>query len=324
MKILCAMEASLVFTRFHRPQKLLRSIRLLEKMLHLRNIFPKSMAAHRSEWEKTVSSCFEARGKTLGIVGYGHIGSQVSIMAESLGMQVIYYDIKTKLPLGNARPVSSLAKLLKSSDLVTFHVPEDETTLKMMNQHTLGLMKKNSCLINASRGKVIDISALAKLLKSGNIGGAAVDVFPREPRSNDEKFESPLTGLDNVILTPHIGGSTLEAQKNIGAEVTQKLINFVGCGSTDGAVNFPMVNLRPSERAHRILHIHENQPGMLSAINDIVANKGINVLGQYLETNHQIGYVVLDIDTNVSKTVLNNISQELSNIKGTIRIRVLY
>ncbi|MEJ2051491.1 MAG: NAD(P)-dependent oxidoreductase, partial [Calditrichota bacterium] len=227
------------------------------------------------------------------IIGYGHIGSQVSILAEALGMQVIYYDIKSKLPLGNARSVNSLEKLLKLADIVTLHVPEDETTIQMMNVQTLALMKKGSYLINASRGKVVDLIALSNSLKSGQIRGAAVDVFPTEPKSNQERFESPLIGLENVILSPHIGGSTQEAQKNIGAEVASKLVYYSDRGSTETAVNFPMVSLRPNENAHRILHTHENRPGMLSAINEQVSSKGINVLGQYLETNHQIGYVVL-------------------------------
>lgn len=290
----------------------------------LRDIFPKSIAAHRSEWLKSAQNSFEARGKTIGIIGYGHIGSQVSILAEALGMQVIYYDIKTKLPLGNAKPVNSLEKLLKLADIVTLHVPEDETTIQMMNIQTLALMKKGSYLINASRGRVVDLVALSDSLRSGHIRGAAVDVFPKEPKSNREKFESPLIGLENVILTPHIGGSTLEAQKNIGAEVANKLIFYSDRGSTETAVNFPMVNLRPNENAHRILHTHENRPGMLSAINEQVASKGINVLGQYLETNHQIGYVVLDIDKRVSKSILKSLRQNLNDIDGTIRTRLLY
>lgn len=290
----------------------------------LRDIFPKSMAAHHSEWLKSAQNSYEARGKTVGIIGYGHIGSQVSILAEALGMQVVYYDIKTKLPLGNATPVNSLEKLLKLADIVTLHVPEDETTIQMMNTQTLALMKKGSYLINASRGKVVDLAALSDSLRSGHIRGAAVDVFPKEPKSNQEKFESPLIGLENVILTPHIGGSTLEAQKNIGAEVAHKLIYYSDRGSTETAVNFPMVNLRPNENAHRILHTHENRPGMLSAINKQVASKGINVLGQYLETNHQIGYVVLDIDKRVSKSVLKSLRQNLHDIDGTIRTRLLY
>jgi D-3-phosphoglycerate dehydrogenase len=290
----------------------------------LRDIFPRSTAAHRSEWLKSAQNSFEARGKTIGIIGYGHIGSQVSILAEALGMQVIYYDIKTKLPLGNARSVNSLEKLLKLADIVTLHVPEDDTTIQMINVQTLALMKKGSYLINASRGKVVDLVALSHSLKSGDIRGAAVDVFPREPESNQEKFESPLIGLENVILTPHIGGSTQEAQKNISAEVASKLVYYSDRGSTETAVNFPMVSLRPNENAHRILHTHENRPGMLSAINEQVASKGINVLGQYLETNHQIGYVVLDIDKRVSKSVLKSLRQNLDEIDGTIRTRLLY
>ena len=289
-----------------------------------RDIFPKSMAAHRTEWKKSAKNSFEVRGKTIGIIGYGHIGSQVSILAESLGMQVIYYDIKSKLPLGNAKPVNSLETLLQRADIVTLHVPEDETTFQMINSKTLTSMKKSAYLVNASRGKVVEVNALAHALQSGQLRGAAVDVFPREPKNNHEKFTSPLVGLENVILTPHIGGSTLEAQENIGAEVASKLIYFSDRGSTESAVNFPMVNLRPNENAHRILHTHENRPGMLSAINKQVASKGINVLGQYLETNLHIGYVVLDIAKEVSRETLKLLREDLNNIKGTIRTRVLY
>jgi D-3-phosphoglycerate dehydrogenase len=257
-------------------------------------------------------------------VGYGHIGSQVSILAEALGMQVVYYDIKSKLPLGNARPLSTLSALLKMADIVTFHVPEDETTRNMMNSKTLSEMKKGSYLINASRGSVVDIKALAKVLKEEQLRGAAVDVFPVEPSESENKFSSPLQGMENVILTPHIGGSTLEAQKNIGTEVANKLIHFSDHGSTESAVNFPIVNLRPNEKANRILHIHLNQPGMLSAINERVASRGINIVGQYLETNHQIGYVVLDIDKQSGREALQKLRKDMGAIPGTIRTRVLY
>jgi D-3-phosphoglycerate dehydrogenase len=312
---------------FNAPHSNTRSVAELViglSIMLLRGIFPKSMAAHRSLWKKSAKDSFEARGKTIGIIGYGHIGSQVSILAEAMGMQVIYYDIKSKMPLGNARLMSSLEKLLKVSDVVTLHVPEDDSTHQMLNKQTIALMKKGSYLLNASRGKVVDLQVLSHFLKSGHLQGAAVDVFPSEPKTNDEKFKNPLTGLENVILTPHIGGSTLEAQENIGTEVANKLVHFSDRGSTEGAVNFPMVNLRSNENAHRILHTHENKPGMLSAINEKLANKGINVLGQYLETNHQLGYVVLDIDKRVSKETLKILRQDLINIDGTIRTRVLY
>jgi len=289
-----------------------------------RDIFPKNAAAHRQEWRKTAKNSYEIRGKTIGIVGYGHIGSQVSILAEALGMHVIYYDIKTKLPLGNARPVKSLEELLKKADIVTLHVPEDETTINMINAKALSMMKQNSYLINASRGKVVDIDALADALRSGHLRGAAVDVFPNEPSSNKEKLESPLIGLENVILTPHIGGSTQEAQENIGVEVANKLVYYSDRGTTEGAVNFPMVNLRPTDHAHRILHIHENRPGLLKEINKRVADQNINVLGQYLETRKLIGYVVLDIDPDVPIPVLKKLRADLNQIEGTIRTRMLY
>ncbi len=290
----------------------------------LRDIFPKSLAAHRHEWKKSKGSSYEVRGKTLGIVGYGHIGSQVSILAEAMGMRVVYHDIQTKLPLGNARSVDSLDSLLEIADVVTLHVPEDESTRKMMTGEKLGRMKGSACLINASRGGVVDLEALADALKSGRLRGAAIDVFPREPGSSGEYFASPLIGQENVILTPHIGGSTLEAQENIGAEVANTLVYFSDRGATEGAVNFPAVNLQPNEHTHRILHIHENKPGMLKAINEKVANRDINVLGQYLETRRQIGYVVLDVDPEVSRQLLQELRVELTGIDGTIRTRVLY
>lgn len=290
----------------------------------VRNVFPKSMAAHQHTWKKSASDSYEIRGKTLGIVGYGHIGSQVSVLAEALGMQVLFYDIKPKLPMGNARPVQSLHDLLRFSDIVTLHVPEDESTRNMINERALRLMKKNSALINTSRGSVVDIKSLVSALKENHLKGAAIDVFPNEPNTNKDTFDSPLIGMENVILTPHIGGATEEAQENIGAEVAQKLIYFSDRGSTEGAANFPMVNLSSNTDTHRILHIHQNKPGMLSAINKILANRDINVLAQHLGTNHQIGYVVLDIDQNFPRKNLNSLKKELKEINGTVRTRILY
>lgn len=312
---------------FNAPHSNTRSVAELViglTVMLFRNIFPKNLAAHRGQWLKSADDSCEVRGKTMGIIGYGHIGSQVSILAEALGMQVIFYDIKPKLPLGNAHPVNSLKDLLKRADIVTLHVPEDETTRNMINRTTLSRMKKNSILMNASRGNVVDQDALTAFLSSGHLRGAAVDVFPSEPSSGQDKFSSPLQGLDNAILTPHIGGSTLEAQENIGVEVATKLIYFSDRGSTEGAVNFPMVNLRPNEKTHRILHIHRNQPGMLSAINERVASMGINITGQYLETNYHIGYVVLDIDKKAGRENLKILRKNLGEIPGTIRTRVLY
>lgn len=312
---------------FNAPHSNTRSVAELvigNIIMLFRKIFPKNFAAHRGEWQKTAKDSYEVRGKTLGIVGYGHIGSQVSILAEALGMQVLFYDIKPKLPLGNARAVDALETLLSASDVVTLHVPEDETTINMLNTKTLSLLKPGAFLINASRGKVVDIDALTDRLKQGKLRGAAIDVFPAEPVSGKEAFHSPLIGLENVILTPHIGGSTKEAQENIGIEVANKLILFSDRGTTEGAVNFPEVNLKPTGEAHRILHIHENRPGLLRAINHQVAERNINVSGQYLETRKQIGYVVLDVDPNVSIAQLKLLRQELSEIDGTIRTRVLY
>jgi D-3-phosphoglycerate dehydrogenase len=312
---------------FNAPHSNTRSVAELVMgitIMLFRNIFPKNFAAHHKKWQKSAMDSHEVRGKTIGIIGYGHIGSQVSILAEALGMRVFYFDIKTKLPLGNAMPVDSLDELLLRSDIVTLHVPEDQTTINMMNDEMISKMKEKSFLINASRGKVVVIDALVKALRSKKISGAAIDVFPGEPDSSKEKFESPLIGMDNVVLTPHIGGSTLEAQENIGVEVASKLVFFSDRGTTDGAVNFPEVNLKPTYNAHRILHIHENRPGLLHAINQIVAHHNINVLGQYLETKKLIGYVVIDIDSTFPRKQLKLLREELNRIDGTIRTRILY
>ena len=312
---------------FNAPHSNTRSVAELViglSIMLMRSIFPKSIAAHSHKWIKSAKGSNELRGKILGIIGYGHIGSQVSILAEALGMQVIYYDIRTRLPLGNARQMESLESLLKMADVITLHVPEDETTINMLNHQRLNLMKDEACLLNASRGRVVDLEALASLLKQGKLRGAAVDVFPFEPGSTQEKFDSPLIGIENVILTPHIGGSTQEAQKNIGTEVATKLVNFSDLGNTEGSVNFPNVNLRRNEGATRLLHIHENRPGMLKAINAIIANRGINVSGQYLETKKEIGYVVFDIEPLSSREQSKELRAALENIEGTIRTRILY
>jgi D-3-phosphoglycerate dehydrogenase len=312
---------------FNAPHSNTRSVAELViglSIMLMRSIFPKSIAAHSHKWIKSAKGSNELRGKTIGIIGYGHIGSQVSILAESFGLQVIYYDIRTRLPLGNARQIDSLEDLLKMADIVTLHVPEDETTINMLNHERLNLMKDEACLLNASRGRVVDVEALAGFLKQGKLRGAAVDVFPFEPGSTQEKFESALIGIENVILTPHIGGSTLEAQKNIGTEVATKLVNFSDLGNTEGSVNFPNVNLRRNEKATRLLHIHENRPGMLKAINEIIANRGINVSGQYLETKKEIGYVVFDIEPLSSREQSKELRAALENIEGTIRTRILY
>jgi D-3-phosphoglycerate dehydrogenase len=286
----------------------------------MRDLFAKNAAAHAGEWRKVSQGSHEVRGKKLGIVGYGRIGSQVAILAEALGMQVSYFDIEHKLALGNVKPARSLKELLETSDIVTLHVPDTPKTQNMMDRTHLKLMKKDAYLINTSRGKVVDTEALAELLKNKHIKGAAVDVFPKEPSGGHETFENPLRSLENAILTPHVGGATEEAQQNIAAAVSQKLISFVNRGTTEGATNFPMISLPPHEGANRILHIHQNIPGMLSQVNKIFADRKINILSQYLQTNQEIGYVVFDIE----KDHHPNIVEDLGAIKGTIRTRILY
>ncbi|MFQ5729859.1 MAG: phosphoglycerate dehydrogenase [Waddliaceae bacterium] len=308
---------------FNAPHSNTRSVAELVMgltIMLMRGIFVKSFAAHEGKWLKTATGSHEVRGKVLGIVGYGHIGTQVSVLAESLGMQVYYYDIKTKLPLGNAKSLGSLEELLKISDIVTLHVPETPETRNMMDEKHMGMMKNGAFLINASRGTVVNIDALSESLERGHIEGAALDVFPREPEDLSIPFESPLKGKPNVILTPHIGGSTLEAQRNIGVEVSRKLIHYSDRGSTEGAVNFPELNLPLHKDVHRILHIHKNVPGMLRQINKAIAEENINVQSQYLLTNLDIGYVVLDIE----ETVSDNLMKTLKQIQGTIRARLLY
>ena len=288
-----------------------------------RGIPQRNAAAHRGSWMKAVAGATEVRGKCLGIVGYGHIGTQVGVLAEALGMRVVYYDIETKLALGNATPLGSLDALLERADIVTLHVPETPRTFRMIGAPQLGSLKKGAKLINASRGTVVDIEALAAAIRSGQIGGAAIDVFPEEPASNEEEFRTPLREFDNVILTPHIGGSTIEAQENIGVEVTAKLIKYSDNGSTVTSVNFPEVTLPEHAGKHRILHIHRNKPGMLAQVNAVLASARINISSQYLETDPRIGYAVIDIDE-PERPVSQAIRRELDAIDGTIRTRVLY
>jgi D-3-phosphoglycerate dehydrogenase / 2-oxoglutarate reductase len=285
----------------------------------LRGIPQRNAAAHRGEWQKTANSSFEARGKTLGIIGYGHIGTQLSIMAENIGMRVQFYDIEDKLVLGNATQVN-FSTLLKTSDVITLHVPETAQTKNMIGEAELELMKQGSILINASRGTVVDIDALAEALRNTKLAGAAIDVFPVEPKGNDEEFISPLREFDNVILTPHIGGSTQEAQENIGFEVAGKMVKYSDNGSTLSAVNFPEVSLPEHKGRSRLLHIHKNQPGVMTKINEAFAKHNINIAGQYLQTNADIGYVVIDIDSDDVEQALN----ELKAIPGTLRARVLH
>ena len=308
---------------FNAPFSNTRSVAELviaEVIMLMREVPAKNAAAHRGDWLKSASKSFEVRGKNLGIVGYGHIGSQVSILAEALGMNVFYFDIEKKLSLGKAVPCQSLEELLKNSDVVTLHVPETPLTRNMIGEKQLALMKKDALLINASRGTVVDYPALATALKSGRLAGAAADVFPTEPASNDEKFVSVLQDFDNVILTPHIGGSTSEAQENIGIEVSEKLVKYSDNGSTVGAVNFPQVSLHPNSDKQRFLHIHKNMPGLLKDINYVFTNKGINIAAQYLQTEPEIGYVIIDTESSDCDHIL----QELKAIPHTIRARMLY
>jgi D-3-phosphoglycerate dehydrogenase len=296
---------------------------LAEIIMLLRGIPFRSAAAKKGGWVKTADGSREARGKKLGIVGYGHIGSQISVLAEMLGMQVLFYDIETKLALGNARPMPSLDALLEASDVVTLHVPETQQTARMMGAEQIARMKPGSHLINASRGSVVDIDALAGALRSKRVAGAAIDVFPKEPKTAGEEFVSALREFDNVILTPHVGGSTEEAQQNIGIEVAGKLIKYSNNGSTLSAVNFPEVSLPEHPGKHRLLHIHHNQPGVLSQINSIFSELKINIAGEYLQTNAQIGYVVIDVEAE-DRAITAEAKRKLDEVQGTIRTRILY
>ncbi|WP_412971361.1 phosphoglycerate dehydrogenase [Glaciecola sp. MF2-115] len=286
----------------------------------LRGIPAKNAKAHRGEWDKSAIGSYEARGKTLGIIGYGHIGTQLSILAEHLGMRVQFYDIEDKLVLGNSTQVRSLKQLLANSDIVSLHVPETVHTRNMIGSKELGQMKDGAILINASRGTVIDIDALVKALESGKLNGAAIDVFPVEPKSNSEEFESPLRAFDNVILTPHVGGSTQEAQENIGIEVAGKLAKYSDNGSTLSAVNFPEVSLPSHINRSRLLHIHVNRPGVLTQINQTFADQGINIAAQYLQTSEEIGYVVVDVEADRADDAF----AQLEAIEGTIKTRLLH
>ncbi|RMH90767.1 phosphoglycerate dehydrogenase [Lysobacter pythonis] len=310
---------------FNAPYSNTRSVAELviaESIMLMRGIVQKSAQCHRGGWSKSAAGSHEVRGKTLGIVGYGHIGTQVGVMAEAMGMHVIYHDIETKLALGNARHAGSLDALLAASDIVTLHVPETPATRLMIGEAQLARMKPGAHLLNASRGTVVDIDALADALARGHLAGAAVDVFPVEPEGNAEAFASPLCGMDNVILTPHIGGSTLEAQDNIGAEVAAKLVRYSDNGSTLSAVNFPEVTLPGHQGSHRFLHIHRNAPGVLMKINEVFSSTGINIDGQYLRTDPELGYVVIDAASDRDQA--GRLRERLASIDGTLRTRVLY
>ncbi len=295
---------------------------LAEIILLMRGVTQRNASAHRGVWIKTAAGSHEVRGKCLGIVGYGHIGTQVGLLAEAVGMQVIFYDIETKLALGNAQSVISLDTLLERSDVVTLHVPETPLTHQMMSTKQLARMKPGSHLINAARGTVVDMAALVAALDSHHVAGAALDVFPSEPKGNDQEFVSPLRRFDNVLLTPHVGGSTEEAQQNIGLEVAGKLLRYSNNGSTLSAVNFPEAALPEHPGKCRLLHIHRNRPGILSQVNAIFTEQHINISSQYLQTNSEIGYAVIDLDSHRAEAL--QLRKLLTAVEGTIRTRVLY
>jgi D-3-phosphoglycerate dehydrogenase len=308
---------------FNAPYSNTRSVAELvigAAIMLIRRIPDKSMAAHKGTWLKEASGSYELRGKTLGIVGYGNIGSQVSVLAEALGMKVIFYDVETKLPLGNATDMRTLRDVLGKADVVTLHVPETQLTKNLINKNNIKYCKKGSVIINYARGEVIDLNALKKAIESGQVGGAAVDVFPVEPEKNGDVFETPLQGLPNVILTPHIGGSTEEAQQNIGEDVSSKLLSYMDKGISLGSHTVPALSLPPQEGAHRILHIHKNVPGVLGAINGQLSKNKINIVAQYLKTNESIGYVVVDVDKQLSGRAM----QLLKAVPNTIKVRLLY
>ena len=308
---------------FNAPYSNTRSVAELvigASIILIRKVLDKNKAAHEGIWLKDAAGSYELRGKTLGIIGYGNIGSQLSVLAEGLGMKVLYYDTETKLPLGNAINIKTLKELVNKADIVSLHVPELVSTKNLINKNLLKSFKQGSILINYARGEVVDIDALAKSLSDGHLGGAAIDVFPWEPEKNGDKFTSPLQGLSNVLLSPHIGGSTQEAQHNIGDDVSAKLFSYLETGISYGSHTIPALSLPPQEGTHRILHIHNNVPGVLSEINTTLSKNKINILGQYLKTNDAIGYVVLDVDKGLSK----NAMELLKKVKATIKVRILY
>jgi D-3-phosphoglycerate dehydrogenase len=310
---------------FNAPYSNTRSVAELviaEAILLMRRVPERNAECHRGGWAKSAEGSFEVRGKTLGIVGYGHIGTQVGVLAEALGMHVLYHDIEAKLALGNAAPAQDLGDLLARADIVTLHVPQTPATAGMLGSAEIACMRRGATLINASRGNVVDIDALAAALRDKRLSGAAVDVFPREPKSKDEEFASPLREFDNVLLTPHVGGSTQEAQFNIGTEVASKLIRYSDNGSTLSAVNFPEVSLPEHAGSRRLLHIHHNVPGVLSRINDVFSQGGVNINGQYLQTDGGLGYVVIDVSASEQQS--DSLREQLSAIPGTIRTRLLY
>jgi D-3-phosphoglycerate dehydrogenase / 2-oxoglutarate reductase len=310
---------------FNAPFSNTRSVAELvtgEIVMLLRRTFPRSVAAHAGKWDKSATNSREVRGKTLGIVGYGNIGSQLSTLAEAMGMRVIFYDTTDKLRHGNTEPAADLTELLERSDIVSLHVPETPATHGMIGRSEIAAMKRGAYLINNSRGTVVDLEALAEALRAGHLRGAAIDVFPTEPTGGNEPFATPLQGLDNVILTPHIGGSTEEAQERIGTEVARKLVDYSDTGSTTGAVNFPQVQLPPRPTGTRYMHVHHNVPGILGRLNGVFSRRGLNIAAQYLQTDGEIGYVVIDAE--VAQADSAAILAQIRALDGTIRARLLY
>ena len=293
---------------------------LAQVVMLSRRLGDRAREMHAGQWRKVSTGSYEVRGKTLGIVGYGHIGRQIGVIAEFMGMRVVFFDVMAKLPMGNNRALKTLGELLEQSDFVTLHVPETTQTRGMIGARELGAMKAGSCLLNASRGTVVDIPALAASLAGGHLAGAAIDVFPEEPETNSDGFKTPLQGLPNVIMTPHIGGSTAEAQEAIGREVGAALVKFVNAGITTGAVNFPHIELPMTPGKHRILNVHRNVPGVLRDINRIVSDRGANITAQVLATDPDLGYLVMDLDQDVSNDVKNDVAALVTNI----RTRILY
>jgi D-3-phosphoglycerate dehydrogenase len=308
---------------FNAPYSNTRSVAELVigiSVMLIRKISDKNIAAHKGIWMKDAKGSYELRGKTLGLIGYGNIGSQVSVLAEALGMKVLFYDTETKLPLGNAIAAKSMKEVLSNSDIISLHVPETAQTKNLINKNNIKYFKKGSILLNYARGEVVDLKVLSEALKEGAIAGAGIDVYPWEPEKNGDHFETPLQGLSNVILTPHIGGSTEEAQQNIGEDVSVKLFQYLERGITNGSHTVPAIGLPPVDGAHRILHVHKNVPGVLSAINTALSKNNINIVGQYLKTNEEIGYVVLDVDKKLSRRAV----ELLKEVKETIKVRMLY
>ena len=316
----CQKKGVIVFNAPFSNTRSVVEIVIAQIIILMRNIIRKSNQMHKGIWEKDSINSYEIRNKTLGIIGYGNIGSQLSVVAESLGLKVIYYDILDKLSIGNAKRYDSMKKLLKECDILSIHVDGREGNTNLIGDKEINLMKKGAILINYSRGNIVNINSLKRNLKNNKLLGAAIDVFPKEPLSNKEKFKSELIGLNNVILSPHVGGSTKEAQKNIGSFVPQKIIEYINSGNSSNSINFPNLSLPEQKEAHRFIHIHKNEPGIMLKINKILSDYNINIVGQYLKTNESIGYVITDINNEYNKQVI----QSLRKIHNTIRLRVLY